>query len=125
MLVRATLSLNETFISLAVSKDAVIRQASGELIYTIADGKAAPISIRTGSTNGSMVAISGEGLKEGMIVVVRGNERIFPGAPVRTAGDNPESGAPGGAEPEEAWGAAKKPQEENPANADDKGGGSS
>lgn len=125
MLVRATLSLNETFISLAVSKDAVIRQASGELIYTIADGKAAPISVRTGSTNGSMVAISGEGLKEGMIVVVRGNERIFPGAPVRIAGDSPESGAPGGAGPEEAGGAAKKPQKENPANADDKGGGSS
>ncbi len=119
MLVRATLSLDETFTSLAVSKDAVIRQSSGELIYTIADGKAAPITISSGSTNGSMVAISGEGLKEGMTVVVRGNERIFPGAPVRTAGGGPGSGAPDGE------GAPKSPQDKKDPEAGDKGGGSS
>ncbi len=85
MLVRAVLSLNETFSSLAVSKDAIVRQGNQTMIYTITDGKAAPIPVTTTSTNGELVAISGPGLTEGMPVVVRGNERIFPGAPVMTA----------------------------------------
>lgn len=119
MLVRATLSLDETFTSLAVSKDAVIHQNSGDLIYTIDDGKAVSISIRAGSTNGSMVAITGEGLKEGMMVVVRGNERIFPGAPVRTAGDGPGPGAP---DTEEA---SKNPQEKETPETNDNSKGSS
>jgi membrane fusion protein (multidrug efflux system) len=85
MLVRATLSLDDTFKSLAVSKDAIIRQGSQTLIYTIVEDKAAPIPVITTSTQGKMVAVQGEGLIAGMPVVVRGNERIFPGSPVRTA----------------------------------------
>jgi hypothetical protein len=34
-----------------------------------------------------MIAVSGAGLEPGMTVVVRGNERIFPGSPVRTANE--------------------------------------
>jgi RND family efflux transporter MFP subunit len=86
MLVRATLSLDDVFTSLAVSKDAVVRQGNQTMVYTIADGKAVPIPVVTTSTEGNMIAVRGEGLGEGMPVVVRGNERIFPGSPVRTAG---------------------------------------
>ena len=32
---------------------------------------------------GAMIAVEGEGLSEGMQVIVRGNERIFPGSPVK------------------------------------------
>jgi membrane fusion protein (multidrug efflux system) len=92
-LVQATLSLNERFSSLAVSKDAIIRQGMQTMVYTIADGKAAPIPVVTKSTSGEMVSVEGNGLAEGMPVVVRGNERIFPGSPVRTA----EPEAPGSA----------------------------
>jgi len=86
-LVNATLSFDETFSSLAVSKDAIIRNGIQTMVYTIVDGKAAPINVMTKSDNGVMVAVEGEGLSEGMPVVVRGNERIFPGSPVRVAGD--------------------------------------
>jgi RND family efflux transporter MFP subunit len=85
MLVRTILSLKETFSSLAVSKDAIVRQGNQTMIYTINNGTAAPIPVTTGSSNGLMVAVTGPGLTEGMPVVVRGNERIFPGAPVMTA----------------------------------------
>ena len=91
MLVRVTLNLNKKFTSLAVSKDAIVRRGAMEQIYTIVEGKAAPVMVRSGSTSGNMVAIAGEGLAKDMVVVVRGNERIFPGAPVRTA-DAPPSG---------------------------------
>jgi len=93
MLVRAVLSLKATFSSLAVSKDAIVRQGSQTMIYTITDGKAAPIPVTTSSNQGDLVAITGPGLTEGMPVVVRGNERIFPGAPVMTA-DGAQPNAP-------------------------------
>ena len=89
-LVRATLSLEETFTSFSVSKDAIVRQGLQTLVYTIADGKAVSVSVVESSTDGQFVAISGEGLKEGMPVVVRGNERIFPGSPVKVAGEEPQ-----------------------------------
>lgn len=91
MLVRTTLSLDDTYKSLAVSKDAIIRQGAQTLVYTVVDDKAAPIPVVTSSTKGKMIAVQGDGLKEGMPVVVRGNERIFPGSPVRVASqDEPE-----------------------------------
>ncbi len=86
MLVQATLSLNDKFESLAVSKDAVVRNGGGTQVFTVVDGKASPISITTTSTQGDMVAVKSDALSEGMPVVVRGNERIFPGAPVQMIG---------------------------------------
>ena len=83
MLVKASLNLSDRFTSLAVSKDAIVRQGSQTMVYTVNEGKAVPIPVTTTSSDGKMVAINGQGLAEGMPVVVRGNERIFPGAPVR------------------------------------------
>ena len=85
MLVQSIVSLKEKFSSLAVSKDAIVRQGAGTVVYTIADGKAAPIPVKIGSSQGSLISVTGDGLEEGMPVVIRGNERIFPGSPVRTA----------------------------------------
>ncbi len=89
MLVRASLSMREKFNSLAVSKDAIIRQGMQTLVYTVIDGKAAPVPVLTTSTEGDMIAVKGEQLAAGMPVVVRGNERIFPGSPVNVAGGDP------------------------------------
>ena len=96
MLVRATLSMKDKFDSLAVSKDAIIRQGEQTMVYTIVDGKAVPIMVMMSSSAGTMVAVAGEGLVEGMPVVVRGNERIFPGSPVRTPEDSEQQGGAAG-----------------------------
>lgn len=93
MLVRVTLSLNEEFQSLAVSKDAIVRQGNQTLVYTINEGKAAPIPVAIKSTSGEMLAVESQMLKAGMPVVVRGNERIFPGAPVTTGEETPQKKA--------------------------------
>jgi RND family efflux transporter MFP subunit len=85
MLVKTTLSLNRKFTSLAVSKDAIVRQGNATMVYTIAEGKATPIPVTTSSTLGNMIAISGEGVAQGLTVIVRGNERVYPGSAVRTA----------------------------------------
>lgn len=84
-LVRATLSFDQMFSSTAVNKDALIRQGSQMMVYTIQEGKAAPVPVTVSATVGGMVAVSGPGVAPGMVVIVRGNERVFPGAPVRTA----------------------------------------
>jgi len=91
MLVRATLNLDDKFTTLAVSKDAIIRQGMQTMVYTVVDGKAAPVPVTTGSTNGNKIAIEGDGLVEGMPVVVRGNERIYPGSAVQIAENNTSS----------------------------------
>lgn len=95
MLVKATLYLNDKFTSLAVSKDAIIRQGMQTMVYTIVEGKAAPIPVMTSSTDGNMIAVQSAQLKAGMPVVVRGNERIFPGAPVTTGNEPPPSDSQG------------------------------
>lgn len=92
MLVKATLELDEMFTSLAVSKDAVVRQGNQTLVYTIVDGKASPIPVLTTSTDGNLIAVASENLSTGMPVVVRGNERIFPGSPVQVAGAEMSAG---------------------------------
>ena len=96
MLVRATVSLADKHESLAISKDAVVRQGMQTMVYTIADGKAVPIPVTIGSMSGDMIAVSGEGLSEGTLLVVRGNERIFPGSPVRTGDDTEAEDAAAG-----------------------------
>ncbi|MEE8577801.1 MAG: efflux RND transporter periplasmic adaptor subunit [candidate division Zixibacteria bacterium] len=97
-LVRTSLNLKRTFESLTVPKDAIIRNGSQTMVYTIADGKAAPIPVTIKSTKGDLVAVDGMGLTEGMEVVVRGNERIFPGAPVMTGEGAASMAAPEGSD---------------------------
>lgn len=90
-LVRAVLSFDQMFSSTAVNKDAIVRQGAQTMIYTIQEDKATPVPVTVAATIGDMVAISGPGIVSGMKVIVRGNERVFPGAPVRTA-DSPPPG---------------------------------
>ncbi len=89
-LVRATLSLSDKFTSLAVSKDAVVRQGTQTFVYTVVDGKAVNVPVVTSSRNGKYVAVNGEGIGKDMMIVVRGNERIFPGSPVQVQGAAPD-----------------------------------
>ncbi len=83
MLVKAIVSLNKAFAGLAAPKDALVRQGNATMIYTVVEGKASLMPVTVGSVSDQMIELRGAGLVEGMPVVVRGNERIYPGAPVR------------------------------------------
>ena len=80
MLVKTNLYLDNKFTSLAVSKDAIVQQGFQTMVYTITDGKAESIPVTITSNNGNMVAVTSDALTKGMSIVIRGNERIFPGA---------------------------------------------
>ncbi len=70
---------------LTVHKDAIIKKASGDTVFIVDNGKASPRVIRLGEASGPRMEVLG-GLKSGDKVVVRGNERLQPGASVRIDG---------------------------------------
>lgn len=65
-----------------VHKDAIIRRPEGVLVYLVIDGKAEPRQIVLGEPVGARYEVL-DGLSEGALVVVRGNERLQPGMRVR------------------------------------------
>jgi RND family efflux transporter MFP subunit len=67
---------------LTVHKDAILKRQGSDLVFVISGDVAEPRPIRLGEAVGSRVEVLG-GLKAGDQVVVRGNERLQPGAKVR------------------------------------------
>ncbi len=71
--------------AVTVHKDAIIKKVSGSVVFVVVDGKANIRPIRLGEATGARVEVI-DGLKVGENVVVRGNERLQPGAAVRVDG---------------------------------------
>jgi len=67
---------------LTVHKDAVIKQQGGDIVFVVAEGAAEARPVRLGEAVGSRFEVL-DGLAEGEPVVIRGNERLRPGQPVR------------------------------------------
>ncbi|MBI4866363.1 MAG: efflux RND transporter periplasmic adaptor subunit [Candidatus Wallbacteria bacterium] len=68
---------------LVISKDAIVRSASAPpSVYVVEGGKAAPRTVRLGLEAGEKVTVL-SGVAAGELVVVRGNERLRPGAAVQ------------------------------------------
>ncbi|GEM_PF-1397947 len=87
MLAYVTFRLGKPRTALVAPKDAVVTTPDQKkLLFHVVDGKATPIPIRTGQTSGSLIEVKGKGLKEGLRVVIVGNERLRPGQSVRIVG---------------------------------------
>ncbi len=65
-----------------VDKDAVLRRPEGDLVFVAADGRAQPRPVTLGDAVDGRFVVE-DGLEPGDLVVVRGNERLRPGQPVR------------------------------------------
>ena len=70
--------------SLSVHKDALLHRKGATVVFVVVDGVAEMRPIVLGHSVGSRFEVL-EGLQRGEEVVVRGNERLRPGEPVRTA----------------------------------------
>ena len=68
-----------------VHKDAILSQPNGTVVYIVTDGQAMIRPVQLGESVGSRIEVLG-GLAPGDLVVVRGNERLRPGQPVRHNG---------------------------------------
>lgn len=72
--------------ALLVPKDAILTAGANRIVYLAADGKASPVPVEVSGYYGGSVAVSGP-LQPGAQVVVRGNERLRPGQPVKVQGE--------------------------------------
>lgn len=74
-----------------VSKDAILLRGTQSYVFVVGeDERAERREVTTGPATGSMFAVL-DGLREGEKVVVKGNERIQPGAPLRIVeGEEPK-----------------------------------
>lgn len=71
--------------ALSVPKDALTQSASGWSVYVDEEGVATPRTVQVGVAMGDRFEVL-SGLSEGDFVVVRGNERLFPGQPIQAMG---------------------------------------
>lgn len=64
--------------SFMIPRDAVIKRFGQNVVFANADGKAVMIPVQVVGYSDNKVAINAQGLTEGMRIVIKGNERIFP-----------------------------------------------
>jgi RND family efflux transporter MFP subunit len=69
--------------ALIVPRDAVIKRFNQRVVFVNNGGSAQMLPVRIVGYSGTDVAVEGQGLQEGMEVVTKGNERIFPKQPIQ------------------------------------------
>jgi RND family efflux transporter MFP subunit len=67
---------------LLVPRDAVLNVQGRDVVYTVADGAARLIPVTVRGYAGDEAGVAGEGLADGMDVIVKGHERLRDGQPV-------------------------------------------
>jgi RND family efflux transporter MFP subunit len=77
-----------------VSKDGVIQRPNGAIVFLVKDAAATPQPVRLGAAVDGRFEVL-DGLGDGDLVVVRGNERLRPGQPVTYPGAPANGAAPG------------------------------
>ncbi|MGE0051047.1 MAG: efflux RND transporter periplasmic adaptor subunit [Arcobacter sp.] len=69
--------------ALVINRDAVIKRFDMDVVFAVVDNKAMMFPVKVLTYSGMDAAIAGNGLVEGMQIVTKGNERIFPDMPVQ------------------------------------------
>ncbi|HDR17058.1 MAG TPA: efflux RND transporter periplasmic adaptor subunit [Desulfobacteraceae bacterium] len=65
-----------------VPRGSVVNFQGKQMVFTIKEGKSAPVPVRVLSYEGAYAAVEGPGVVDGMTVIVDGAERLRPGQPV-------------------------------------------
>ncbi|MEN0063512.1 MAG: efflux RND transporter periplasmic adaptor subunit [Myxococcota bacterium] len=68
---------------LVIPRDAIVVGATEERVFKIVEGAAQPIAVRRVASSAERVLVEADGLATDDVIVVRGNERLRPGQPVR------------------------------------------
>ncbi len=68
--------------SLLVTRDALVTGSGNSSVFTIVDGKAKMVPVKVLRFEGGHAGIEADGIRKGMTVVVKGNERLRDGQPV-------------------------------------------
>ncbi|MBP7769866.1 MAG: efflux RND transporter periplasmic adaptor subunit [Aliarcobacter sp.] len=65
-------------VALVINRDAVIKRFNMDVIFAVVENKSVMIPVQVTTYSGMNAAISAQGLVEGMEIITKGNERIFP-----------------------------------------------
>jgi len=76
------LQVGEPYEALVIPKDALVLRGGSEFVFVMKDASVSQVPVVVVNHVNNEVEINGQ-LEPGMIVVVEGNERLFPGQTVR------------------------------------------
>jgi len=79
---RVILQVGAPYEALVIPKDALVLRGGAEFVFVMKDGSVTQVPVISVNHVNNEVEINGQ-LEPGMIIVVEGNERLFPGQPVR------------------------------------------
>lgn len=82
---RVSIPIGQASSEILVPKDALVPKGPRAFVYAVADGKAVEVPVEVVGYQGDKAAVRGD-IPPGAPVIVRGNERVRPGQPVRTGG---------------------------------------
>lgn len=98
MTIRAQIPTAEIAQAMTINQDAIMRNDAGAFVYFDAGGTAAVAPVEPQFTAEGRMVVRSPVLRPGMRVVIEGNERMFPGQPIRNM-DEPQPPAPTGGPP--------------------------
>jgi len=87
MEVRLFLPVGQSHQGLIVPRDAVVPSPAGQVVFLAQEGQAKMIPVQVAAYSSDSAGIVAQGLQEGAMVVVKGQERLRDGQPVQVAGD--------------------------------------
>jgi RND family efflux transporter MFP subunit len=93
---RVEVPTGEKTTSLLVPRDALVTAMGQSVVFTVAESQARMIPVKVTFYDGDRAAVEGEGLRKGMPVIVKGNERVRDGQPVVVSSGGKEEAPPGG-----------------------------
>ena len=82
MVARVTLQVGRPHDGIVIPKDALVLRGNKEFVFLVNENTVEQIPVTSGVHLDDIVEVTGT-LREGMTVVTEGNERLFPGQPVR------------------------------------------
>ncbi len=89
MVSRVTLQVGRPHQGIVIPKDALVLRGNNEFVFLVKENTVEQIPVTSGLHMDDLVEVKGM-LRKGMTVVMEGNERLFPGQPVRIL-DSPAS----------------------------------
>ncbi len=82
MVARVSFLIGEPSLVKLVPKDAIVESNNSKFLYVVNNGTAQPMPVSTGIAYKNLIEVIGP-IETGQLVVIRGNERLQPGQPVK------------------------------------------
>lgn len=90
MVARVTLAVGSPYTAVVIPKDALVLKGGKDYVFIVNEGTVKQIPVKPLTHFDELVEVDGP-VKEGMEVVVAGNERLLPGQPVRILNEGAKS----------------------------------